>query len=122
MTTKSKTASDTRIFSFLLSKIEFLTKFKKLFCIQSVLLVHNFHRKKVFPKTQNGVKNQNGGFLLQNRLLRRRLSLAEVKTFQQSVNGKMKYKYPKNTISTSQRIYFKMAVVEFCFGNMSFFV
>jgi hypothetical protein len=49
-----KMASETYIFLFLLSKLQFSTDFKKLERIRSVFLLSNFYRKKLFSKIQNG--------------------------------------------------------------------
>jgi hypothetical protein len=57
MATKLKMASETYIFLILLSKLQLSTDFKKLECIQSVFLLSNFYRKKLFFS-----KIQNGGF------------------------------------------------------------
>jgi hypothetical protein len=64
MAAKSKMASKTNVFVFLLQNLQFSTDFNKLFCIRSVFLLSNFNGRKKRKKIQNGDLVQDGVIFL----------------------------------------------------------
>jgi hypothetical protein len=60
MAAKSKMASKTYVFVFLLSKAQFLPDFKIFFCFRSVIFAYNICGRFFFSGNQNGGLVQDG--------------------------------------------------------------